>query len=56
MEFDKKEIERIIARETRYIERRQADIVDIQYDIKATRKTIAFWKNELKKVSKGKEG
>ena len=50
----KKEIEKVIKREERYIKRCMADIEDLRYCIKATRKAKRFWKAELKKVKKAK--
>ena len=52
MSFTKKEILQIIRKNERRIERLKEQIVDIRYDMKATRKTIRFWQNELKKVQK----
>ena len=46
----KEEIEKVIKREERYIKRRMADIEDLRYCIKATRKAIRFWEAELKKA------
>ena len=51
MDFKKSEIEKIIKKETQYIERRKKDIEAVKADIEATRKTIAFWKGELKKAN-----
>lgn len=36
----------------RRLDRLKDEITIIRYDMKATRKTIRFWKNELKKVQK----
>ena len=46
----KKEIEKVIKREERYIRRREEDIEDLRYCIKASRNSIRFWKSELKKA------
>lgn len=50
--FTAKEILRNINKEERRISKLKNEIVDIRYDMKATRKTIKFWQNELKKVQK----
>ena len=50
--FTKKEILQIIRKNERRINRLKSEIVDIRYDMKATRKTIRFWQNELKRVQK----
>lgn len=50
--FTKKEILQIIRKNERRIDRLKNEIVDLRYDMKATRKTIRFWQNELKKVQK----
>lgn len=52
MSFTKNEILQIIRKNERRINRLKNEIVDIRYDMKATRKTIRFWQNELKKVQK----
>lgn len=52
----KKEIEKIIAKEKSHMEKAKNRIADAKADIAATKKAIAFWKGELKKATKGKEG
>lgn len=52
----KKEIEKIIAKEKAHMEKAKNRIADAKADIAVTKKAIAFWKGELKKATKGKEG
>ena len=44
----KKEIDRIIIRERNHIKSTRQKIMGLQYDIKATRKEISFWKTVRK--------
>ena len=51
-EYTEADIKRIIRREERHIQAVKNRMIDNRYDIQASRKTIAFWKKELKKVQK----
>ena len=51
-EYSEADILRIIRREERHIQAVKNRMIDNRYDILATRKNIAFWKKELKKVQK----
>ena len=51
-EYSEADILRIIRSWERHIETLQYRIIDDRFDIQASRKTIAFWKKELKKVQK----
>lgn len=46
----RKDIERIIKYNERRIARLKNQIIDIRFDIKATRELVRFWKSELKKA------
>ena len=50
--MDTKEIKTRIKMEENRIERLQNKIVDIRFDIAATKKSLAFWKSQLKKAKK----
>lgn len=52
MTLTEAEIRRIIRSWERHIKTVQNKIIDNRFDIQASRKTIAFWKKELKKVQK----
>ena len=52
----KKEIEKIIAKEKSHIKKAKKRIADAKADIAVSQKAIAFWKGELEKATKGKEG
>lgn len=45
-----KEIEHVIRKNLSRIKRLKERIDDAKFDIKATRKSVAFWKRELKKT------
>lgn len=48
----KKEIEREIEKNERRIEKNEEKIEDLEFDIKATRKAIAFWRKKLEETEK----
>lgn len=52
MAFTKKEIEKYIKREERYIDKCKSDIVSSKCGIKTSRKAIKMWKSELAKLAK----
>ena len=47
-----KEIKREIEKNERRVETIKGKIEDLKFDMKATRKAIAFWKKELEKSKK----
>lgn len=48
--FTKNEIQQFIKREERRISRLKNKITDLKFDIETTKKSIAMWKDELKRV------
>ena len=50
--MDVKEIKIRIEMEENHVKRLQKKIADIRFDIAATKKSIAFWKSQLKEVKK----
>ena len=48
--FTKKEIQQFIKCDERRISRLKDKITDLKFDIAATKKSIAMWKDELKRA------
>jgi len=44
------EIEAIIRRELKYIEKRRNKLVEIKTDIDCSERAVRFWKDQLKKI------